>query len=352
MQKVVQRTLRAERVSNRKKAKAREHLSKAEGWSNFHATNRLKRVTSANIKTARLNRQEDWEAGALLAPRRDVGDQANTYGAIMMYNANVPELPARKQPKWLPFSEGDRLLVIKGRDKGRIGECIEVQKERGCVRIKGLNVMDVIVPEWMKAEDSSRDAIEGISRFLPLESVQLVYPLPDPVTGIPRDVVIERLIHINHRFDKMKREWTPGDRLIPGTNTIIPWAPTADPTYDDFADDTLRITVEEQTFRPCLMTPPMPVTVIDELRNKYSRFRTRHTWQYVEQKELEAAKVEKRKELVKGMRTPLQELAEVRRLKREAEGERELSEEQLARIGEVIASERGKAVGTVRGLAR
>ncbi|KAK0263188.1 hypothetical protein B0A54_00553 [Friedmanniomyces endolithicus] len=352
MQKVVQRTLRAERVTNRKKAKAREHLSKAEGWSNFHATNRLKRVTSANIRTARLARQEDWEAGALLAPRRDVGEQANTYGAIMMYNANVPELPARKQPKWLPFSEGDRLLVIKGRDKGRIGECIEVQKERGCVRIKGLNVMDVIVPEWMKAEDSSRDAIEGISRFLPLDSVQLVYPLPDPVTGIPRDVVIERLIHINHRFDKMKGEWTPGDRLIPGTNTIIPWPPTADPTYDDFADDTLRITVEEQTFRPFLMTPPMPVTVIDELRNKYSRFRTRHPWQYVEQKELEAAKVEKRKELVKGMRTPLQELAEVRRMKREAEGERELSEEQLARIGEVIASERGKAVGTVRGSAR
>ncbi|KAK5145840.1 hypothetical protein LTR32_002469 [Rachicladosporium monterosium] len=339
MQKVVQRTLRAERVTNRKKAKAREHLSKAEGWSNFHATNRLKRVTSANIRTARLARQEDWEAGALLAPRRDVGEQANTYGAIMMYNANVPELPARKQPKWLPFSEGDRLLVIKGRDKGRIGECIEVQKERG-------------FPEWMKAEDSSRDAIEGISRFLPLDSVQLVYPLPDPVTGIPRDVVIERLIHINHRFDKMKGEWTPGDRLIPGTNTIIPWPPTADPTYDDFADDTLRITVEEQTFRPFLMTPPMPVTVIDELRNKYSRFRTRHTWQYVEQKELEAAKVEKRKELVKGMRTPLQELAEVRRMKREAEGERELSEEQLARIGEVIASERGKAVGTVRGSAR
>ncbi|KAK0924247.1 hypothetical protein LTR91_000779 [Friedmanniomyces endolithicus] len=321
MQKVVQRTLRAERVTNRKKAKAREHLSKAEGWSNFHATNRLKRVTSANIRTARLARQEDWEAGALLAPRRDVGEQANTYGAIMMYNANVPELPARKQPKWLPFSEGDRLLVIKGRDKGRIGECIEVQKERGCVRIKGLNVMDVIVPEWMKAEDSSRDAIEGISRFLPLDSVQLVYPLPDPVTGIPRDVVIERLIHINHRFDKMKGEWTPGDRLIPDVPAFF-------------------------------VTPPMPVTVIDELRNKYSRFRTRHTWQYVEQKELEAAKVEKRKELVKGMRTPLQELAEVRRMKREAEGERELSEEQLARIGEVIASERGKAVGTVRGSAR
>jgi len=352
MQKVIQRTLRAERVSNRKKAKLSEHRSRAEDWSHFQDTNRLKRATSAHIKTARLARQQDWEAGALLAPRRDVGDQATTYGAIHMYNVSVPALPARKQPKWVPFSEGDRLLVTKGRDKGRIGECIEVQKERGCVRIKGINTVDVIIPEYMKAEEGTQAELEAMNGFIPLESVQLVYPLPDPVTGIPRDVVIERLIHINSRFDKMKREWTVGDRLVPGTNTLIPWPPTADPTYDDFEGDTLRITVEEQTFRPCLMTPPMPVTIIDELRNKYSRFRTRHTWQYVEQKELEAAKLEKRKELVRGMRTPLQELAEVRRVKREAEGERELSEAQLARIGEVIASERGKAVGMVRGLAR
>ncbi|TKA75836.1 hypothetical protein B0A55_04390 [Friedmanniomyces simplex] len=225
-------------------------------------------------------------------------------------------------------------------------------RDQGCVRVKGVDVVDVIIPDWMRSEQGLQEELSALSHALPLDSVRLVYPLPDPATGIPRDVVIERLININFSFDKVKKEWTVGDRLIPGTNIIIPWPPKADPIYEDYQDDTLRITVEEQTFRPFLLHPPMPLTIIDELRNKYSKFRTRHDWEYVEKKELEDAKVEKRKELAKGMRTPLQELAEVRRQKRVEEGEKELSEEQLARIGEVIARERGKAVGVVKGIAR
>ncbi|TKA81566.1 hypothetical protein B0A55_03016 [Friedmanniomyces simplex] len=352
MQKVIQRTVRAERVANRKHAKVREHEIRGEGWAASQQINRLVRATGANIKAARLHRQQDWDAGSLLAPRRDVGEKATTYGAIPVHEINIPKLQPHQQPKWFPISEGDRVVVIKGRDKGKIGDCIEVMRDQGCVRVKGVNVVDVIIPDWMRSEQGLQEELSASSHALPLDSVRLVYPLADPATGIPRDVVIERLININFSFDKVKKEWTVGDRLIPGTNIIIPWPPKADPIYEDYQDDTLRITVEEQTFRPFLLHPPMPLTIIDELRNKYSKFRTRHDWEYVEKKELEDAKVEKRKELVKGMRTPSQELAEVRRQERMEEGDTELSEEQLARIGEVIARERGKAVGVVKGIAR
>lgn len=84
----------------------------------------------------------------------------------------------------------------------------------------------------------------------------------------------------------------------------------------------------------------MPLSVIDELRHKYSKFRTRHDYEYQMKKELEDAKTEDRKDLIKTMRTPLQELAELRAREKQQQ-KKELTPEQLARIGEVIARERG-----------
>ncbi|KAK5127525.1 hypothetical protein LTR85_006864 [Meristemomyces frigidus] len=346
MQKIAQRTERATRNAAGKLAKARQHQKNAESWERYQGLVRTQRAAAQNVRDARKNRREDWEAGAL-APRRDAGEQRETYGATSMYNLHAPELEPRKQPKWMHISEGDRVVVMRGREKGKIGVVDDVSKERGTVRIKGINVVDVIVPEWMNKEDNTTGIVQSTAKPMPLADVKLVYPLPDPETGIPRDVIIDRLLHVNYYYDKNKREWTDGDRLIPGTNTLIPWPEKAEPQYEDHEDDTLRITVEEQTFRPFLLHPPMPLSVIDELRNKYSKFRTRHDWEFIEQKELEDAKVEQRKELAKGMRTPLQELADVRKKQKE-EADRELTEEQLARIGEVVAAERARATGAIQ----
>lgn len=51
--------------------------------------------------------------------------------------------------------------------------------------------------------------------------------------------------------------------------------------------DTSRVDIEASTFVASLKEPPMPSTVIDELRNKYSRFRTRHDPEYLREKMLE-----------------------------------------------------------------
>ncbi|GAB1731250.1 hypothetical protein NU195Hw_g4221t1 [Hortaea werneckii] len=347
MQKVIQRTQRAERAAGRKLAKAREHYEKGESWSRSQTLNRMQRSANANIRNARRARQEDWERGPL-APRRDVGDKKATYGAMSMYDFQLPELDPANRPKWMHISVGDRVVVVNGRHRGRISTVEDVEKSNGSVRVKGLNVVDLSIPEWMQEErGADPEPIHSMPRSFSINDVRLVYPLPDPETGIPRDVVIDRLININYEFDKAKKEWTQGDRLIPGTNTIIPWPEKADEYHEDFENDTLRLNVDEQTFRPFLLHPPMPLSVIDELRNKFSRFRTRHDWDFIERKELEDERVEKRKELAKGMRTPLQELAEVRRKERE-EKQRDLSDEQLAKIGEVIAAERAKATQTLR----
>ena len=110
----------------------------------------------------------------------------------------------------------------------------------------------------------------------------------------------------------------------------------------EFDGDTLRFEVEEKTWTPTLLRAPMPDGVIDELRNKYSRLRTRHEPAY--QLALEAR--ERRKAAYKAwvksggnmLLSPTKEaqMAEKRKLKEK--GEPTLEREVLERIGEVMAS--------------
>ncbi|KAH9810104.1 ribosomal protein YmL40, mitochondrial [Teratosphaeria destructans] len=341
MQKVIQRAERAHRVAAKKAARLATHRSNGEGWERGEATKRLTAAAARNIVAARQNRREDWELGAL-APRRDVGKEAASYGAVEMWDFYIPDVDPKKRLKWYPIRAGDRAVVVKGRDRGRISVVQSIDEEKCGVTLKTLNMVDIKVPEYLRKErqEFDQNPIQSAPRTMPIENVRLVYPLPDPETGVPRDVIIERL------------EPSRGgvDRIIPGTKTIIPWPEVVDEQLDDHPEDTLRITVEEQTFRPWLLHPPMPLSVINELRNPYSKFRTRHDFDYLERKELEDARTEKRKALSKGMRTPLQELSEVRRKQKEVERSKELTEEQLKKIGEVIIKEKEKALGVVRAM--
>lgn len=171
-----------------------------------------------------------------------------------------------------------------------------------------------------------------------------MHPLRDPATGIVRDVVINELKARNIHWDKPtgRATWT---RVVPGLNVEIPW-PRAfeaaerkefEEVKADHPCDTLRIDVEEQTFVPTLVRPPIPIKVLDELRNKYSKFRTRHEPEYIARKQDEAAaKIAARKTPIT-MQTPLQELnAKIREEKR-ALGEPVLTDAMLEKIGELMS---------------
>ncbi|KAF7186372.1 hypothetical protein HII31_12303 [Pseudocercospora fuligena] len=334
MQRVVERSKRAVRSVNKAKKAKREREARSQGWERNQTRVRMIRDNTKALQQDRKNRREDWEAGAL-APRRDVGDLRTRYGALQIYNINLPERDPEARPKWTPIRQGDRVVVLQGRDRGKIGEVKSYDSVRAAVQVMGLNNVDIVIPEWMRQENNDEEQeLQSMERFYHLEDVRLVFPLPDPETGEPRDAIIDKLV-----------ETPMGSRAIAGANTIIPY-PTQEKGGDppDYDDDTVRMSVEERTFRPNLIRSPMPLSVIDELRGRYSRFRTRHEYEYVQKKEAEDAKVEARKGLIKNMRTPLQELAELRERKKKEE-ERELSDEQLARIGEVIAMERTRKPG-------
>lgn len=170
-------------------------------------------------------------------------------------------------------------------------------------------------------------------------SVKLVFPMTDPETGVTRDVIVAKVVNGNIFHDRRtgRTRWT---RFIQGLDIVIPWPKVEPKQHKDYASDTLRIDVEAKTFVPTLLKPPMPSTVIDELRNKYSVFRTRHDEEYIQAKLREDQEAEEKKRMAQEMMTPMKVRRRLERKMLKAKGKRKLTEEMLAKIGEVMARNR------------
>ncbi|KAK3186447.1 hypothetical protein K4F52_004748 [Lecanicillium sp. MT-2017a] len=307
-----------------------------------------------NIKDARQARQEDWELGPL-APKRDLG--FNNYGAFQenlrqdwtnygLHKTHPKTVQQRCAwaggPEQLNLAVKDRVVLLDGPDKGKIDQIKSVNAENGTVTLENHH----------RALSVGMFNNPSRSQAMPIavDSVRLVYPLPDPETGVTRDVVINQLKSVppNMQSPNMSLDrWQYGnkwDRVVPSLNVTIPWPEVEVPEFEAKAADCVRETVNERTFYYGLLSPPMPEQVLDELRNKYSRFRTRHEEWYVEQKEAEAEAKERQRETVRSMQTPVQEFNEMKREMRAMAGEPELTEEMLEKIGEVMASKKAAAL--------
>lgn len=195
----------------------------------------------------------------------------------------------------------------------------------------------------LQAEENDVRPIRSIERPISLSQVKLVVALPDEATGTVRDVIVRDIVNGPISFDRHtgRKRW---HRYIAGLNTQIPWPKSQPKTHNDHDCDTLRMDVETRTFVPTLLKPPMPGGVIDELRNKYSIFRTRHEESYILKKVAEEEQKEAKKRSVKEMLTPVNEINKKLRKERKAKGKGVLTPDMLAKIGEVIAQKKVEAL--------
>lgn len=352
MQKVIRRTAMAERQAARRLAKRKDKAQREWAKSNREQVNFARKDEVAQIKKAKLVRREDYELGPL-APRRDVGDAKETYGTILGQRIRGQPLDYRKiekvlEPfggKYLNIVAGDRVVLIEGRDKGKIGKVSKIDAKNGELTVEGLNMVDVEVPKWMQtAEESDKRPIRSMEKPVPFSSVRLVFPLNDPATGTTRDVIVKKIVNGGIWHDRHLNQ-TRWQRYIAGLDIKIPWPKKEPKEYKDNPSDTLRLDVEVKSFVPTLLRPPMPGSVIDELRNKYSKFRTRHDLEYIEAKIKEDQEKELKKQSIKEMRTPLKEIHRRERKARKARGKGKLTEEMLERIGQVIAKKKQLMIG-------
>ncbi|KFZ16642.1 hypothetical protein V502_04994 [Pseudogymnoascus sp. VKM F-4520 (FW-2644)] len=349
MQAVIRRTVLAERQAARRLVKRRTKNQHDEMKTRREHERFAQQHLTGSIKNARTARREDYDLGPL-APRRDVGLKKETYGTIHSNQLHGQKLTMEERMEVNPSGgryanivAGDRVVLLEGSDKGRIGKVQSFDAEKQQITVEGMNMVDIAVPKWMMTSPESDDRpVRSVEKPLSIAAVKLVVPLPDPSTGTVRDVIVRDIV--NSKVFHNKSGGVKYTRMIAGLNTVIPWPKTAPKEHPDHDADTLRIDVETRTFLPTLLKPPMPDSVIDELRNRFSIFRTRHDDAYLEKKEAEEAAKEERKQSIRLMRTPLNEVNKRERTKRKALGKGELTEEMLAGIGAVIARKRGKAL--------
>ena len=226
------------------------------------------------------------------------------------------------------------------------------------------------LPEWLRKTQGHDMPTGAYSMPISWDDVRLVYALENPKTGDLEDVIIENLELKEFYTDPDTLE-TEYKRVCPDLDgQVIEWADKPEPQKQDHDGDTLRITVEQRTWLPTLNESPFPESVIDELRNRYSKYRVPDNNNFVRLKQQhEENKKTRNIEWMKAMRTPLQELHALQAHQRREElrekgleapmpevelkrgkrwnwkaGRKEdepIDEEFLARIGSMLAEKKG-----------
>lgn len=142
MQKVIQRTATARKQAQKKLFRAKREEKLIDRKDTIRMRKEYSRALIDNAKAARQARWEDWAKGPL-APKRDTGIQATTFGALDPVTMHPPKIPAHQRRKHILFTPGDRVCIIRGRDKGKINEITQVNEDSETVLIKDLNVVRI-----------------------------------------------------------------------------------------------------------------------------------------------------------------------------------------------------------------
>ncbi|KAI5785691.1 hypothetical protein FPQ18DRAFT_373333 [Pyronema domesticum] len=291
-------------------------------------------LVTRDRKTSRKEEIEDHRLGPL-KPIRAVGQkEISMYGAFDQMRIIPPAVPDEHKIKHWNITVKDRVVVLRGPDRHKIGVVKSVDKDNNTVVVQGLNMVAVKTPEFYFNLHSDVPAVQYRELPMHYDDVRLVVPTVDPVTKELRDTVVANVAMSKIFHDKILKEkrWI---RYIKGTSIEIPWPKKEEPEQFDQDCDTRIMHVENDTFVPTLLEAPIPLEIVDEIRNKFSRFRTRHEPEYVAK--VEAALGYKERLAREAIKTPLQLLNKKLREEKKAQGKPELTSEILEQLGRAMA---------------
>lgn len=147
MQAVIRRTVLAERQAARRLVKRRTKNQHEEMKTRREHERFAQQHLTGSIKNARSARREDYDLGPL-APRRDVGLKKETYGTIHSNQLHGQKLTMEERMEVNPSGgryanivAGDRVVLLEGKDKGRIGKVQSFDGEKQQVTVEGMNMV-------------------------------------------------------------------------------------------------------------------------------------------------------------------------------------------------------------------
>lgn len=150
-----------------------------ERFESKQAVLQLQKWKNENIKKVRkqalANAKEDWQLGPL-RPNRAVGMDKDKYGALTGEQAQKPEIPVHTQrnrnearakrglelqyplvvddKKYFHIAKDDRVVVIKGREKGKIGVVQSIVGRTHDVIVAGINMVGPLQSTYHLKADS------------------------------------------------------------------------------------------------------------------------------------------------------------------------------------------------------
>lgn len=148
MQKLLKRVATAERVTNKRRT-TRNQIYERNDYNDRLADVALQRKDAfKDIQRAKQAIRDDWHLGPL-APKPNYGELGDAYGAVAetRYKITFPMKDKAKEErcKWLGgtknlnLASGDRVVLLEGPDKGKIGKVMEVDLDDFLVTVEGLN---------------------------------------------------------------------------------------------------------------------------------------------------------------------------------------------------------------------
>jgi large subunit ribosomal protein L24 len=169
MDKLLSRALRAHNQAVRRAKRIAETKKKRELNETRREHAAFQRLLAEDRRESRFEEKEDHRLGPL-RPRRAVGKaEMETLGAFDQSRIIPPAVPEEHQIKHWNIVEQDRVVILRGPDRHKIGKVKSIDKQNNTLTVDGLNMVCVAAQERgmgaSVADDVELDAAQNPRRL-------------------------------------------------------------------------------------------------------------------------------------------------------------------------------------------
>lgn len=217
--------------------------------------------------------------------QRDIESYPKALRDVYLARANRFTLPTFESKEWpLPknerktktedigFVNGDLAYITEGEKKGTISTIFQYSPETDSVLLADVTSKKLLPkPYWVENQTSH---LVDYPDYVKRSHIKLAAKDRDE-NGKVYYVVADKVIYKDKYYDDRYKRWLPR-RYVKGHETIeIPWPNPPSEPKDDYLS-TKESTVFEKSYElQSLAKPPVPASVLTELRNPYSRYKKR-----------------------------------------------------------------------------
>lgn len=170
------------------------------------------------------------------------------------------------------FFPGDRVLITKGENKGKISKVISFSQVENKLVLEDSPVKKAVVPKF-HWNAGSTGYINDIPMSVSIDDVKLVAKIQDETSGAAKDVVVHKFEFKGRHFNKDHQAYLP-TRVVKhkGETYYLPW-PVPEEKPDKSAAANQDVNSERTYFVDSVVHNQIPEAALNTIRNPKSKYR-------------------------------------------------------------------------------